>query len=109
MQQIFPFELEPRLEFQNGQHVIVTALDRRVMYINLLSIQLRHHPIVEMMERCLSDSPLDRPTASELECCLDLMAQVCCYLPCESIVFVMIYLQIMGASLSEPHTDEYND
>lgn len=74
--QDFPFELRQQIEIRNGHHVIMTALQRRMKYFDRFSVQLRNHPVVEIMERCLSDSPLDRPTARELEDSLESMTMV---------------------------------
>ena len=82
--QVFPFELQQHIKVQDGRQFIVTALERRVKYFNQFSIQLRNHPVVEIMECCLSDNPLDRPSAKELEVSLDLMAKVRLSLQCKS-------------------------
>ena len=75
--QVFPFELEPQIKVQDGRPCVVTSLERRLKYFNQFSIQLRNHPAVEIMERCLSDDPLDRPVARELEESFDSISKVC--------------------------------
>lgn len=97
--QIFPFELEPHFGLQDRQQVIQTALDRRIKYFNQFSTQLRHHQVVELMEHCLSDNPLNRPTANQLEGLLGLMAQVCSEEVHTFLLhFFVIYVMIKGST-----------
>lgn len=71
--QIFPYELEPPATFIDGKHIILTSVERRLKYFKQFNVQLRHHRLVEIMEQCLHDNPLCRPTAAEIE---DVLTQV---------------------------------
>ena len=65
--QIFPKLKAPTYIDSDGNCVGRTEVERRIDHIQQIQQQLSHqHPIVQMIERCLHNSPRHRPTANHI-------------------------------------------
>jgi len=65
--QIFPELKAPTYIDSDGNFVGRTEVERRIDYIQQIQQQLGHqHPIVQMIERCLHNSPRHRPTVNHV-------------------------------------------